>query len=72
MSEKEARKAAEEAQDNAELSDEELEQASGGTGLVIMTGPVLTSPQTCPILTGPVTSGDCPKTTVSTTGGGGG
>ena len=34
MSEKEANKAAEQAQDNAELNDEELEQAAGGLSVV--------------------------------------
>ncbi|WP_457654554.1 hypothetical protein [Rhodocaloribacter sp.] len=56
MSEKEKNKAAEaeEVQQDAELSDEELEQAAGGTWKP--SGPITTEP----IGTGPITTGPGP------------
>jgi hypothetical protein len=61
MSEKEKNKAteAEEVQQNTELSDEELEQAAGGTWKP--SGPITTEPITTePIGTGPILTGPGP------------
>lgn len=64
MSEKEARKAQEQAQPEAELNDEELEQAAGGLSIYQpdppTTGPVNSFAKGC----NPIKSVDCPTLTV--------